>query len=420
MMERLQKHEVPSMKVVCGAIVLSCLLLSTAMAGMEESVVGDRNALKDVFSRSFDDPEFRNRVRQLCASYLGGVWTNVPHEHIDITLQRGGFNNKIFTVELPSSMKVQGDEPQKAILRIYGNLGEGYELPEGIISAILAERSLGPRLLGIFPGGRFEEYIPSRRLTNEEYCKPCKTHRLTQFTDDLIETLKSSSRWSRSYQMHSTLTKFDKELCPDLITLDLLAKELETCKECLARSGSPLIFSNNDLHEGNLLLRDGVEVTDHGFVGRKHDEDPIVLIDYEYGCYYYRGFDLCHYCVERCLHNEGKIWPYYEIMENQWPNEEILRLYVGTYIDEANKIRHNSNGKRIQCIIDLPDDRQAAIERLLSEIRQFAALPHLFWAIWSFQRAEIEQEEFDHFEYGFDRLAMYYRWKPEMLKYLNQ
>lgn len=70
----------------------------------------------------------------------------------------------------------------------------------------------------------------------------------------------------------------------------------------------------------------------------------------------------------------------------------------------------------------MPNDRETAIERLLSEIRQFAALPQLFWAIWSFQRADTdtELEEFDHFEYGFDRLAMYYRWKPEMLKYLNQ
>lgn len=221
---------------------------------------------------------------------------------------------------------------------------------------------MGPRLLGIFRGGRFEEYIPSRRLTNDEYCKPwsvlhhvlvwyflwnghfleryftrtqlcssnfslseeylalnkqgnfdyifnysnyyicfgiagevgrilarihsldmpiSKTYRLTQFTDDLIESLKSSSRWTKSYQMHSTLAKFDKELvscesyncyyrltfalffissnifmnfsfsllqCPDLITIDLLKKELEICKKCLARSGSPLIFSNNDLH----------------------------------------------------------------------------------------------------------------------------------------------------------------------------
>lgn len=84
------------------------------------------------------------------------------------------------------------------------------------------------------------------------------------------------------------------------------------------------------------------------------------------------------------------------------------------------QIWRDNGGKRIQCIIDLPDDREAAIELLLKEIRQFAAFPALFWAIWAFRHSEIHQEEFDYFEYGFDRLAMYYYWKPEMLKYLNQ
>ncbi|EJD75149.1 hypothetical protein LOAG_17655 [Loa loa] len=406
----------------------------------KEDLADERNALKCIFARSLDDLTLRNKLGQLCASYLGGIWTTVSCQQICITTPRGGFNNKIFVVELPNGIKAKCNEPKKVILRIYGNLNERYELSEGIISAILSERYLGPRLLGIFPGGRFEEYIPSRPLTNDEYCKPCiaqevgrilarvhsldmpisKVCSLAQFVDDLIIGLKSSTRWTRSYPMHTTLAKVNKELCPDFITIDLLAKELKICKECLAQSGSPIVFSNNDLHEGNLLLRDGIKVTDQGFVNMKNEKDPIVLIDYEYGCYYYRGFDLCHYCVECCQHNEGKIWPYYEVKQNQWPNEEIQRLYIGAYIDEANKIWRNSNGKKMECIIDLPDDREVAIEYLLKEIRQFAAFPQLFWAIWSFQHAEIDHGDFDHFEYAFDRLAMYYYWKPEMLKYLNQ
>ncbi|VDN00739.1 unnamed protein product, partial [Onchocerca ochengi] len=142
------------------------------------------------------------------------------------------------------------------------------------------------------------------------------------------------------------------------------------------------------------------------------------------------GFDLCHYCVECCQHNDGKIWPFYEIKQEQWPNEEIQRLYVGAYINEANKrfcsirriiqIWREKGGKKMQCMIDLSDDRELTIQHLLNEIRQFTAFPQLFWAVWSFQRAEISQKEFGHFEYGFDRLVMYYYWKPEMLKYLKQ
>lgn len=58
------------------------------MAEMEESVVDERAVLKDVFSRSCDDPTFRNKVRQLCASYLSGIWTTVSYQQINITAQR--------------------------------------------------------------------------------------------------------------------------------------------------------------------------------------------------------------------------------------------------------------------------------------------------------------------------------------------
>ncbi|XP_075050414.1 choline kinase alpha-like [Mixophyes fleayi] len=38
--------------------------------------------------------------------------------------------------------------------------------------AILAERSLGPQLYGVFPRGRLEEYIPSRRLVTSDLSIP--------------------------------------------------------------------------------------------------------------------------------------------------------------------------------------------------------------------------------------------------------
>lgn len=58
---------------------------------------------------------------------------------------------------------------------------------------------------------------------------------------------------------------------------------------------------------------------------------------------------MCHYCVECCQHNEGKVWPFYEIKEDQWPNEEIQRLYVGAYIDEANKVSKDFFSSSFNC-----------------------------------------------------------------------
>lgn len=43
---------------------------------------------------------------------------------------------------------------------------------ESVMFAILAERQLGPKLYGIFPQGRLEQYVPSRKLTTEELGNP--------------------------------------------------------------------------------------------------------------------------------------------------------------------------------------------------------------------------------------------------------
>lgn len=63
-------------------------------------------------------------------------------------------------------------EPSQVLLRIYGQThGErAFEsiITESVIFTLLSERKLGPKLHGIFPGGRLEEYIPARPLKTKE------------------------------------------------------------------------------------------------------------------------------------------------------------------------------------------------------------------------------------------------------------
>lgn len=54
--------------------------------------------------------------------------------------------------------------PCSVLLRIYGQTHGEHALEtmltESVVFALLSERQLGPRLHGIFPGGRIEQYIP--------------------------------------------------------------------------------------------------------------------------------------------------------------------------------------------------------------------------------------------------------------------
>lgn len=62
--------------------------------------------------------------------------------------------------------------PKEVLIRIYGQIhGEqALEalLTESVVFTLLSERGLGPRLHGIFPGGRIEEYINARPLKTRE------------------------------------------------------------------------------------------------------------------------------------------------------------------------------------------------------------------------------------------------------------
>lgn len=53
----------------------------------------------------------------------------------------------------------------KVLLRVYFNPEtESHLVAESVIFTLLSERHLGPKLYGIFSGGRLEEYIPVRKL----------------------------------------------------------------------------------------------------------------------------------------------------------------------------------------------------------------------------------------------------------------
>lgn len=60
-------------------------------------------------------------------------------------------------------------EPRDVLMRLYGQThGESAIeniITESVIFTLLSERGLGPKLHGIFPGGRLEEYIPVSLLT---------------------------------------------------------------------------------------------------------------------------------------------------------------------------------------------------------------------------------------------------------------
>ena len=110
-------------------------------------------------------------------SLFKGSWKTIHPHQLVLRQISGGLSNLVFYVGLPPGIKPKCREPPSILLRLFGELSAGpaqqYRLiTETVVFTMLAERNLGPKLFGVFPGGRLEEFIPGHPLTTCEMRSP--------------------------------------------------------------------------------------------------------------------------------------------------------------------------------------------------------------------------------------------------------
>jgi choline/ethanolamine kinase len=77
------------------------------------------------------------------------------------------------------------------------------------------------------------------------------------------------------------------------------------------------MFCHNDMQEGNILLCCG-DMTDEEALQDPH----LVLIDFEYCSYNYRGFDLANHFLEWMYDYTNSTYPYFTVNKNNFPTRE--------------------------------------------------------------------------------------------------
>lgn len=123
---------------------------------------------------------FKSEILRLAHTLRLKSWRRIPLENgddIDVERLSGALTNAVYVVSPPADLpppnaRAGSDNPPKRrppklLLRIYGPQVEHLidrEKELGILRR-LARKSIGPRLLGTFRNGRFEEYFDSTTLT---------------------------------------------------------------------------------------------------------------------------------------------------------------------------------------------------------------------------------------------------------------
>ncbi|KAM4783142.1 choline/ethanolamine kinase isoform 2-T2 [Cyanocitta cristata] len=270
---------------------------------------------------------------------------------------------------------------------------------ESVMFAILAERALGPRLFGVFPQGRLEQYIPSRRLRTEDLRDPSVSGeiaaKMSRF-HGMVMPFNKEPKWlfgtmERYLEQISELTFPEQERLQKLEQLRgyNLEQEMRSLRDLLESTPSPVVFCHNDVQEGNILL----------LAGREGCSDRLMLIDFEYSSYNYRGFDLGNHFCEWAYSYGHEAWPFFRAQPEHYPSRQQQRSGPRGDAGPGERQREEE------------EEEEEEERKMLLEIERFALASHFFWGLWSIVQAKISTIPFGYLDYAQSRFQAYFQHK---------
>ncbi|KAM3842486.1 choline kinase alpha-like [Diretmus argenteus] len=286
----------------------------------------------------------------------------------------------------------------------YGAIQQGVDslVLESVRFAILAERTLGPKLYGIFPEGRLEQFLPNNRLHTEQLSDPSISAEIATkmaHFHEMVMPFNKEPKW-----LFGTIDKYMDEVLRlkfvreahvkkynKLIKFDLPA-ELESLRLLLAATPSPVVFCHNEVQEGNILM----------LKDRAHTStDRLMPIDFEYSSYNYRGFDFGNHFCEWMYDYTHNQWPFYKVTPENYPTREQQLHFIRNYL--LAQRRHSENTTH--------EDQTQIEEELIIEANRYALASHFLWGLWSIIQAKISKIEFGYMDYAQCRFDAYFKQK---------
>ncbi|KAF7662903.1 hypothetical protein LDENG_00223270 [Lucifuga dentata] len=337
-----------------------------------------------------------------CRDFLCGSWKTIRQHEFQISIISGGLSNLLYLCSLPDDVSCIGEEPHQVLLRIYGAIlqNEDSLVLESVMFAILAERNLGPKLYGVFPQGRLEQYLPNTRMRTDQLSDPSISaeiaNKMSRF-HDMEMPFNKVPKW-----LFGTIDKYMDDVMKlkfvrdthvkkynKLMKYDLPA-ELESLRSLLAATPSPVVFCHNDVQEGNILMLQDVD---------ESSTERLMLIDFEYSSYNYRGFDFGNHFCEWMYNYTYDQWPFFKATPENYPTREQQLHFIRSYLAEQKG--HS----------EVTMDQTQEEEDMLIEANRYALASHFLWGLWSIIQAKLSKIEFGYMDYALCRFDAYFKQK---------
>jgi choline kinase len=318
---------------------------------------------------------------------------------ISVMRLSGALTNAVYVVTPPVNLPVPSDQgtstphklraPQKLLLRIYGPQVEHLIDRENELGILrrLARKKIGPRLLGTFRNGRFEEYYNAQTLTAEDLRDVSTFKQIAKRMRELHEGIELLPRereegpfvwrnWDKWVDRCEEVIQYlDREILNGkrkrgepwrergLVcgvewrvfksVIDQYRKWLEDYYRNKGGVMRNLVFAHNDVRPNFLHIlepRTDTQKTQYGNILRLIPEPPsagqapsplllpqnthkqLVVIDFEYASANTPGLEFANHFTEWCYnyHDTSKPWA---CNTSRYPTVEQQRAFVRSYVN---------------------------------------------------------------------------------------
>lgn len=306
---------------------------------------------------------------QLMSKFFLKEWKKLSPEDIKVQRLQAGLCNTVYAVERRQTLSVSIDEePSRVVIRFYGG-GSTKQEPQvsdvsveaqTLIIKEAAKLGLGPKLYGIFGGGRIEEFIPSRHLTTNDLLeKPdisaqvaialAKFHSmdlpLPRPQYDIMDVIESRwglfERMKEKYLTNEGVIK--NQVNARRITQHDFASDIAWLRRTFTERYNRVVLQHWDTQFSNILIRED----------EKAAMTPVLIIDVEMATYNFRGKDMGLLLSQTMIdfqHPCDKI--------DDFPSEEKCKEFLSVYQKAVAKLGF---------IPDFDDNGMDSLEHLYME-----------------------------------------------------
>ncbi|KAK1306363.1 hypothetical protein QJS10_CPA10g00327 [Acorus calamus] len=290
-------------------------------------------------------PQMKPPVIDLCRD-LFKKWSSLNDSHFSVDTVSGGITNLLLKVT------VKEDEKDTLLtVRLYGPNTEYVIDRKRELQAIgyLSAAGFGAKLLGVFGNGIVQSFIDARTLSPSDMSKPKLAtkiaRQLHKFHEVDIPGPREPQLWSDMFKFleRASRLQFDdseKQAKYETISFKEIHGAITELKDLTDLLNAPVVFAHNDLLSGNLMLNEY--------------EDKLYFIDFEYGSYSYRGYDIANHFNE---------YAGFECDYSLYPDKGAQYHFFRNYLSDDPE--------------EVPDND---LEALYVETNTFMLASHLYWA----------------------------------------